>query len=715
MHRLTYVAVLLITLSTFQLCTAANVIDFIDRFTGAREKKAGIMHTLNGIRNNPDEQCRAALSAKDHEYVSFLAHSMPSLNDLVTENSEFVDVLSHQEQVDLLKLYFEKFIDGEEVRGNKEQVKGKALIAIMTVITRDHCFDLLSLALEKCILNQREVMIFFLKYQSLFMEFIKAGILEYLDITEPIIAGKGILHILAETGKVSLFKEIISQLPPAVIEEIYGNSLTQIESDTILHSAVLSNEPEMIRETVKIFSKFCGHHNSYSMSPLKLALVNGNSFESIKILIDNDCMDEGDNIKIKGLDEGYEEFFYHEMKDSLDKMAKWAPWQVEEFRETFEAAFDAIHLHDSSRMIKDALFIGLLNSYRRFNSNLDRILDEDYISSPYSRSRSQSQASPDNRTRTNYWLILSDEGFDPENGIFIEKVPLASILNGMNFSVADKEVKRLVLSNLAKFDSESIDYDGVNLYRFINILINFGDPKVFGNFVYRDIDYYFCIRAMIKQFKNYEALIPYLVAIQFQVDQPFIDGLFPVHLAVISDKIDLVQFLLHDEADLNVATLYEQNNAMHFGLRDSSSRDMADYLFRNAPELAFIPNIYEDIPLETVMYNTEKFENIKKVIPVLQNHRNFRMSDFSVELVEIFNELMKMWPLNSSADQYFKDDFFVVFMTSGHDCVARHLLSFISKKILKHLIKVRGALNKKLIGESNLNGSPNVSDTRWSP
>ena len=71
----------------------------------------------------------------------------------------------------------------------------------------------------------------------------------------------------------------------------------------------------------------------------------------------------------------------------------------------------------------------------------------------------------------------------------------------MNFSVADKEVKRLVLSNLAKFDSDSIDYDGVNLYRFINILINFGDPEVFGHFVYRDIDYYFCIRAMIKQFK----------------------------------------------------------------------------------------------------------------------------------------------------------------------------------------------------------------------
>ena len=708
MRRLTFVAVLLIALNTFQVCTASNIFGLFDYLTGKRQSKVDIMHTLNGIRNNPEVQCRAALSVKDHEYVSFLAHSMPTLNDLVTKKSEFVEDLSHQEQVDILKLYFEKFCNGQEVCG-------EALVAIMTVICRDHRVDLLNLALMKCILNQREVIIFFLKYQSLFMEFIKAGILEYLDITEPIIAGKGLLHILAETGKVNLFKEIISQLLPAVIEEIKGNSLTQIEKDSILHSAVISDDPQMIHEAVKTFSKFCGHHNSYSMSPLKLALVNGNSFESVKVLIDNDCVVEGDNIKIKSLDEGYEEFFYHEMKDSLDKMAKWAPCQVDEFRETFKAAFDAIHLHDSSRMIKDALFIGLLNSYRRFNSNLDRILDEDYISSPYSRSRSQSQSSPDNRTRTNYWLILSDKLFDPENGIFIEKVPLASILNGMNFSVADKEVKRLVLSNLAKFDSESIDYTGVNLFRFINILISFGDPEVFGHFVNRDIDYYFCIRAMIKQFKDYGELIPFLEAIHFHVDQPFIDGLFPIHLAVISNKVDLVQFLLHNEANLYVATLYEQNNAMHFGLRDSSSRDMADYLFRTAPGLVLIPNIYDDIPLETVMYTTEKFENIKKIIPVLRNNCNFHMADISVELVEIFTELMKMWPLNSSTDQYFKDDFYKAFMTSVHDCVARYLLSFISKKILKHLIKERGTLNMKLIGESNLSASPTVSDNRWSP
>ena len=268
----------------------------------------------------------------------------------------------------------------------------------MTVITRDHCFDLWVWPLRNVFLNQREVMIFFLKVpKSVYGVLLKAGILEYLDITGQSLLGKESFTFSLKPEKFPFSRKSFLNFRRQLLKKA-GNSLTQIENDSILHSAVLSNEPEMIHEAVKIFSKFCGHHNSYSMSPLKLALVNGNSFESIKgFLLITIVWMKVITLRSKALT-GIRKFFYHEMKDSLDKMAKWAPMASRRIPGTFEAAFDAINLHDSSRMIKDALFIGLLNSYRRFNSNLDRILDEDYISSPYSRSWSQSQASPDNRT-----------------------------------------------------------------------------------------------------------------------------------------------------------------------------------------------------------------------------------------------------------------------------------------------------------------------------
>ena len=122
--------------------------------------------------------------------------------------------------------------------------------------------------------------------------------------------------------------------------------------------------------------------------------------------------------------------------------------------------------------------------------------------------------------------------------------------------------------------------------------------------------------------------------------------------------------------------------------------------------------------LEKRLPTTEKFELINKLIPIYRNYlAEPSKTEVSAEVMENYNEIMEMWPLNTDSDRYFKDSFHSIFFSCGDSHLGRLLLSFISKKILKHLIKVKATLNWKLGLDRtrNPNGSPSSVDIRLSP
>ena len=683
---------------------------------GFGNQKIDIMHALNGMNYNPEFQCRLALNLKDHEYVSFLSGSMPSLTDLVTKNSEFLDILSNSEQQDILSLYFRKFFDGKEIHG-------QALTAIISVLCRNQRFHELNFALEMGILNHRETILFFLNYQNTFMEVLKAEILNHLDITQSLLAGRSALHILAETGRVALLQEIIAHLPTKIFEKIERTHFTKIEGNSILHSAVLSNEPEMIREVAKNFNCLCGHLNAVELSPLKLSLVNENSFESIKVLFDHGCFVDGEKLSSSDICEPYSEASYFEIRDSLLKMEKCDPFQVKEFSKVFLFAYRIIDSNDSP-IVRDSFFMGLINSYRKLITDIDRIIDDDYSSSSYVRSTSFiTEPGAIKSAFTDIWSLISSHEFDPlSEGLGLFR--LSEILHGMHFNIASREVKKLVLNNLAKISPEFIDYSEVNLGRFINILITYGDPELLAQFVDRDIDYYFCVRTLFKQFNEYEDLVPFLNAIMFSASKPFVDGLYPIHLAVTYNNLDLIDFLITKyEATFHISTLYHQNNVLHYGLTDKSSSDMTNYLLNELPNLIMYQNTYDVIPLEMVVLNTGNFELLDKVTRIFSFIKKKAINKVYVseEVKQLFNETLGLWPLDCISDQHYKESFISIFLSCGSNGLARLLLGFISKKLLKNQIKGMVPLNSKLIMREErklfqgFNDSPAGVVVEWSP
>lgn len=707
---------IILVLSVNIICAAASIVGMIDYLMGFGSTNFDIVHTLNGLKATKEWHCRLALKMKDHIYVSFLADSMPSLKDLVTTNTEFVDVLTKREQLDILSLFFEKFFDGQEVQGD-------AVIAILTVLFREQSYENLNLALEKRIINHREVLIFFLRHQELFMDALKADILSYLDITDSIFAGKSVLNILAETNKLVLLKEIGSHFKDEDLKYIRTEHFTKIEGNSILHSAVLSDDPEMIGLIIGDFKGLCGHTNIAGYSPLKLALINGNSYESIKVLLENECIVPDEKLTEDPICEGYAEFIHYEMKKSLEIMAKWSPYQVEEFLVTFEEAYMHIDINELP-ILKDAYFMGLMNSYQKFIANLVKILENDLNSSPFARTRSHSQSTESSAMKLNmskYWDMLSSEDFDPQS-IAFGQVPLGSIINGPGFSLSNHQIKSLFLKNLAELNNEYIDYSDVILCRFINILITYSEPVVFAHFVDRDIDLNLCIRIMFKYFNDYDKLIPFLNAIGFSASWAFSDGLFPIHLAVIYNRVDLVKFLIVNyEASLRVPTRFSQNNVLHYGLRDTSTREMTNYLLMSVDNLIIYQNVFNVSPLEMVMLFTEKFECINKFVPIF--HEITMSGDVnkpSKKVLEIYNEIISTWPSKTNADRVHLDSFNMLFHTITHIKLIRLLLGFISKKIINHLIKEKGSLNTKLIGihdmilSRDLDDSPAGVETKWS-
>lgn len=712
MGRLVLLSVFFVILSIFQLCTAS----LFDRFMGFGSNKYDIVHTINGLRSTEESHCRLALEMKDHEYVSFLAASMPRLEILVTRNSEFVDKLTSQEQLDILSLYFNEFFDGKEI-------EGEAVIAIMTVLCRDESYENLNLALKKRIISHREVLIFFLRHQRTFMGALRAGMLKYVDITQSILAGKGVLHILAETGKVELFKEIVSHLKEEDLEKIKTNHFTIIESNSILHSAVLSDNPKMISLVIEGFKALCTHQNVTDVTPLKLSIFNENSYESIRVIIESDCYEAHDMFTTSSIFEGFTEMIYFQIRDTLEMMRKWSPFQVDKFFQVFEEAFIAIDSNEG--VVRDAYFMGLIDSYQKFTSYLVRVLEDDFNSSPFARSRSLSLSSESSSMKANnskYWSLLTSREFDPECEDF-GQVPLGNIFNGTSFSFADRDVKRLFLKNLAQLSYEGIDYSNVNLGRFISILIDFGDPKTFAHFVGRDIDMEFCIRISFKHFNDYEKLLPFLEKIGFSASKAFSDGLFPIHLAVIYNNVNLVEFLINNfGASLRIATLFSHNSVLHYGLSDSSSFEMTNFLLKKASDLLIFQNIFNITPLENVLLFTGRFELINKIIPIFQENTQgwTELSELPIEVMEIYNEITSIWPSKSAADRDHLTIFNALFKSIANVGLARLLLGFMVKKISNHLIKERGSLNSKLFriqdrGLNDFSYSPSGTELGWSP
>lgn len=716
---------LIILLTCCHLCYASFFLKAFDRLFGFGSGNLDVMHALNGIKSTPEWQCRQALSVKDRSTAPILLNVLPSLSELVTENEEFISELSSEEQFELLKFYIYNM-------SAAKPIDGKALCAVLTIIFQEYAYDLLNLALEKGLFCTKDLFIFFLKHMEMFAEAVKAGALTYLDITEPIIAGRSILHVLAEKGYTNLCKEIIDRLPNSLDEKVKYEHVTDVEGNSVLHCAVLSNNPEMISLMARHFNRLCGNVNKFGMSPLKLSLSNGNNYESVKALLDFGCVADGEDVTNSPIEIPKMNHYYDFHKE-LDKLSGWARVLVERFRELFQEtckSFDGPHA-----ILDKFKFVGLVNSYRELNASLDRQLDCVLIGSPGLRRspnsfmRFTSQNVDEVRRSTNLMELLSSETFDPAK-YPMQNVFLSNVIDGMNFNFCSKETKLRVLKNLTHV--KSFDYTGTTLSRFIQVLIEHSEPEVFAHFVNENIDYYFCIRSIFKLFQNYEALIPFLDAIGFRADKPFFDGLYPIHLAAQTGNLKLLSFLVQFYgAELDTLTVYEGNNILHYGLNDRNSREVVEFLFSQVPQLLDQENNFHVTPMQLVLLSTEKMETVNKLITSWQNLYTDYEFDYSDDINSAFNEVMELWPSRSEADQGSKDKFYMLFKTCGSNENARLLLAFVTKKLLKYLVDEKaptwllsGFKNYELRARSRSssgqqrflnNDSPTCVDIRLSP
>lgn len=699
MSRANFATVLVVALALLQACQGSFFVAFMDALMGYSPNKMDVMHAFHGIQSMPESQCRLALAVKDRSGVSLLLNALSPLEELVTESEEFLRLLNAEEQVEMLEIYIKNLYPGK-IRA----IGGKALDVIMTILCREEAFELIKMALQKKIICERGVLLYFLKHHKEFIATVRAGILDHLDITASIIAGKGVLHVLAESGEKFVYLDLLQHLNFSAEEKIKFEHFTSIEGNSILHSAVLSNDPLIIETTVRHFNRLCGHLNKFGQSPLKLALISGNNFESIRALLDHGCVADGEIIFNDGeAQEEVEEMSKNLLRNlnlSLEMFSKWSPKTVVTFKNILS---DAIKLMTVNPTVSRYYAMGVLNSFRSLSWSLDRMLSADLIGSPSLSSRSRASSLLSVRTRSqspetgevimkkspSLWSLLASEDFD---GSSLENIPLAQVIEGMNFSFSSTEVKGRVLRNLTKVDK--LDYSGGTLTRLIQVIIKYAEPSVLAYFVGRDIDYYFCVRSMFDQFsKNYEKLIPFLAAIGFDANDPFVDGIYPVHLAVKNNDLQLLHFLqIVYKANLRNKTVYEGNNVLHYGLGERISRDMMTYLLESAPELLSTPNDFEITPLQLSLSRTENYEIVSKVLDISQKAKGEYVFDYSPEVNEIFEEIMSNWPRNPATESNSKDKFYIMFQTCGSDEVARLLLSFVSKKLLKHLVNEKRTL-----------------------
>ena len=699
--------VLIIFLTCANLCMGSMFMGMLDSLLGFGPSKMEVMHAILSIKSNRDWKCRTALSVMDHEYSSMLLNALPSLNELLTENEEFIAELTVEEQYKMLRFYIVNLLPGKT-----EANDGRSIEIILSIINHIQNYNLLNLALEKKLICERELIIFFLNRTSIFAEAIKADVLVHLDITIPIVEGKGILHVLAEEGKEGLCNLIFSRLPASIEEKIKMDHFTKTEGNSILHSAILSNDPKTISTVARHFNRLCGHFNKFEMSPLKLALLNGNHLESINVLLDHGCTADGDEV-ISDSSVFPTIGKYYEFTEELNKLAKWSPKTIKKFQSVLMETFTT--LRNRHYKLDEYKFFGLLSSYREFIHFLDKTIDGE-VKIDFVRRR----GSPDEGFRksltSSLWKRLTEEPFNLDE---VQNVSLSHVIDGTNFNSSADEVKTRVLKNLMAV--ESFDYSGTTLTRFIKVIVQFSDPSVLAHFVGRDIDYYFCVRALFRIFPDYERIVPFLDAIGFRPNVPFMDGLYPIHLAVQTNNLKLVHFLINFYGvKLTELTVYEKNNILHYGLEDSIDREMIDFLLGKVPELLSQENTFLVTPLQWALLKTEKFEIVRKIVSVSQ--KLYQSSgEYSHEINEIFSEIMMLWPPEESTS---KENFLSLLQTCGTEENARFLLKFVAKRLLKHFRKSNSSLslfNSQLMrsfsfsSQKSISGSPITVTSQWSP
>ena len=366
-------------------------------------------HVLAEIKYLPDQQCRTMLSVKDHPYVGQLLNVLPTLHELVLDCDEFENDLIISEKVEILKIYFDNLI----LNSSSFIIEANTFHAIMSILCQDMAFDLMAVGIEKKLMSQRKVLIYFLNNRTDFIKAIQANILEVLDVTIPILAGKGILHELAEAGEEYICFTIINRLNNSQLEFISSKHFTSIDGNSILHSAILSGNHGLIGFMSNHFQMLCSHQNKFGYSPFKLALVNGLDLQSIKVLLENNCVAHGEEViqnvflisKLKRL---------RNLAIDLKKIYKWAPRHVLQYLDIL--SIDWSNISELNLKLANYLIFGLLNSYRKFidsigqNQNiLFNIQNYKYESTNYSSSDSSTTGSLNDLIFMDNLSILSTE------------------------------------------------------------------------------------------------------------------------------------------------------------------------------------------------------------------------------------------------------------------------------------------------------------------
>lgn len=702
---------LIISLCFIHGISASVFMRFIDKILGFGPSEMDVLHGFNGIKSVPEFQCQVALKFKHHPNAWVIANALNPLDEIISNEKLNFRKLNEREKIDYIQFYADNIVK----RNIKYELQGEPLDRLLYILCHGDAYHVIIVALRKGIFSQHGTLLFFLKRVEFFKKAVDANILSSLDTTVSLVAGKTLLHYLAEISEYSdLLISILRKSPLYVERKIKEELFTSGEGYSLMHSAVISDSPELIEYVAREFNCLCGHINVFGMSPLKLAIVTGASLPSINALLKYGCIADGEIILKKRLVQPTKRSSLRSFKpiDSLKKMLKWSSFESSSIKELTEN----LQTVGLCRRIVNYKFFGLLASYQSFIREMDFQLFRHITSTGLQILNSSLKSYfKFESSESSILAKLASSYFDPDSHE-IGSVQLNLVLRAFQSNIYSEDLKKQVLRNLTKVKLEVLD---CSLVDFMRILIRYSDADVFAFFVKHYIDYHFCIRFLFSSNYNPEQLKPFFDAISFGPRISFPDGSFPIHLAVIMDNLSMIQYLkAHYSADLNTLTKFEKNNVLHYGLNDKISFATREYLIQQVPALIIKNNIFGVAPYSLAIKRSESFDVVRRIIScanVQYKHINREQQELGSETIDLLDEVLYLWPNSNVCDVSFKGVFESVFNSCYTDELARLLLDFSVRKLIDYSIE-KGKSFVKL--QSNIDSAPSphgVDQYRHSP
>lgn len=660
---------LLALLFFLRLCLASpHFFDSVNHLLGFGPNKFDMMHVINGMHATPDYKCRIALPMLSRPFSNLLISALPPLKTLLTENNEFAEQLSNEEQIELLQFYITH-------TSTQENLTGEALHSLLLILFREKAHDFILMGLQMKLFDLDSLNAFFLEHKAFLFEAIFAGLFQHFDLSVSEKIGKSILHVLAEDGDFETFKILFERKDERFVDAVATSSLTLIEKNSILHCAVLSSNYQLVSLLASNFKNLLKLKNAFGLSPFKMAVVKGFPLNIIISLLDEDELST-DFYRRSHVDD------LEPMLSSLDQLALWASDESIVLREEIIKIIDKYA--DKSGQISNIWCVVIARSYRDFMNRLLRVAGKLYLGSPaLSRSRSSSSLDSPKDTQKRLTFLfecLSEANFDSK--VFgKESISVASFVEEIErLSIPNKS---RIIANLFLMKSQLV-FSGCSIIKFIETLLKFAEPTTFSEFVENFIGYDSCVRALLKSGKTYDTLRPYLEAIRFDPERPLADGSYPIHFSVRENNYNLMKFLIKEyNVDLLKKTAFESETVVHL-LTDDSQPDLVSFLLSSAStDLLTSVNVFQQASIMKLLHQTQEFNRLRIFISCRNGFTKSPEGAINEDIAVVLKTLDGI--SNDSVHSDCKAQVIKLLEQSNSDEVKKIISSLVLKKVLSLL------------------------------